>query len=206
MQSISFSGVDGSGKSTQLTLLKNTLEQRGKKVYYFHAVEFSLANRINRLLKGEKNFVPGKEKAVTRATFLSLCLRLKFLFIDMVRYWFLHKKLQKERYDYVISDRFFFDSLINVEFLSQQTAFRSLILWGVNILARWMPKTDFRFYFSLTAEDILSRERVPEQGREYLEQKNALFQKRITQWRFHVIDASQSKESIFSHISSELSI
>ena len=46
MEYITFSGVDGSGKSTQLELLREYLIGKGFKVAYFHAVEFSFANRI----------------------------------------------------------------------------------------------------------------------------------------------------------------
>ncbi|HLN19060.1 MAG TPA: hypothetical protein VK255_02730, partial [Patescibacteria group bacterium] len=37
MNIITISGLDGSGKSTQIDMLKSFLESQGKKVFYFHA-------------------------------------------------------------------------------------------------------------------------------------------------------------------------
>ena len=47
-------GLDGSGKSTQIELLKNYLEAQDKKVFYFHAVDFSIAKKISQSA-GEKD-------------------------------------------------------------------------------------------------------------------------------------------------------
>lgn len=197
MKLITLSGVDGSGKSTQVELLRAYLVSQGKKVAYFHAVEFSLANKIARCLKGNKAFEPGKEKAVTKASWLSLILREKFLFIDMIRFCFLRASLRRQGYDYILSDRSFFDSIINLEYLTKNIRFLSWpIRWGIDFLAKYTPKGDIRFYFDLTPEAIMARDRAPEQGIDYLRTKMGLFKERATQWNLIMIDAEQSKEDM----------
>lgn len=189
MKIIAFSGVDGSGKSTQKELTKKYLEDTGYQVAYFHATEFSLANRI---LRKEKSFTPGSTPAVTEASFFSILTRIFFLFLDGLRFFFYKIQLKRQHVDYLVTDRFFQDSLINIVYLSKNP----LILLKVIFLSWLLPKPSQTFYLQLSPEDILKRDLVPEQGIEYLKDKIEIYNNPPFTWNPYILDATQSPDDI----------
>lgn len=197
MKIITISGLDGSGKSTQVEMLKNYLESQNKRVFYFHAIEQGFAKKVVKFrnkycllcrLAGKCD-TGYKEKSVVKANAVQIFLRKVFLRIDGWQFNKLRNKLDNLGYDYILSDRYFYDSAINIEYLS-----------GSQYEAPFLFSPGISIYLRVSPEFIMHRERVPDQGLNYLKKKNELYENKINVWNMKVVEGNRDKNVIFEEI------
>lgn len=202
MRIISISGLDGSGKSTQTQLLKSHLESQGKRVFYFHAIAFSLATKLSNLKKKYCLICKIKgacktdttSKSVTSANWLQIQLRKIFLRIDICRFKNFVEKLNRKGYDYIISDRFFQDAFVNIAYLENSQ-------YGFSRNLKTEIKNITQIYLRNDPGRIMKREQKPEQGITYLEDKKILYDRYFQNYSdTAIIDGDQKKESVFEEI------
>lgn len=195
MKIITISGLDGSGKSTQIHLLKEKLAQKGNRVYDFHMIDFSIGNKMLRKKSESKK---QKSGAKTSANFLSIFLRKIALLIDLLRFRRLAKKLSKKDYDYLVTDRYFYDQIVNILFLSSVETGPPPV-WQ-KIAEKLILLPDTAVYLKTKPFIIAKRYPEIEQSIEYLKKKHRIFNKLSKKWQLISINGCKPIEDVQENI------
>ena len=120
-----------------------------------------------------------------------------------MRFKKLYNKLEKEGFDYILSDRYFYDGLLNIFYLSQKKGAKLL---EKELSSLKIPKPDVAVYLKAEPEIIMRRERTPDQGIKYLKAKEILYAEASRYWELLTIDGDRPPEEIFSEIKKALQI
>ncbi len=193
MKIISISGIDGSGKSTQVERLKDDLEKNGKTVQYFHVLDFSIANTTLRRRPKDK-----KSKSVTSAGFFKIFLRKIGLLIDLTRFKKYYDRLEKAGNDYVITDRYFYDQIVNILYLEGERNIKGLL----GSAEKKIVPPDYYIFIDVSPDAVLNREKSIDQSPDYLHDKRKLYRIFCKRWKMTVIDGEQSRDEVFEELQS----
>jgi len=198
MKIITFSGIDGSGKTSQMEKIHQYLSAKGKKVQKFHLIEFSLANKIKRASFSKK----GSSFSKTTASRGAILLRKIAFVIDAIRFQIYFRK-NFSKIDFLLSDRFFQDQAINIFFLENKTNIISKPIW-LRIGEFFLPSNIQNYCFLLKPEIAKERKQDENQDLQYYQKKDQLFRKAEKIWKFQYIKADKSKEEIYNQIKNKL--
>ena len=158
---ISFSGIDGAGKSTQIDALLQHLRHRGDRfrlyTFWDDVVAFSRYRESlsTRLFKGEKG-VGSPERPVVRrdknvTSPLVVVLRLLLYALDALRSLAVVSGRASRDLDFVIFDRYLYDELANLPL--QHWPIRAY----VRLLLQVAPKPDLAFVLDADPEAAVVR-------------------------------------------------
>ena len=182
---ITFSGLDGSGKSTLVDYLKESLEKEDRKVAVSHMnYDVGLYSALRYLAKktvlrksGAVSHAPreqafnGKFKSRAARLRYSLVwnrgLRILIYPVDIAIFVLYRFYVEKVNRQILIMDRYFYDTLVDVTGASRSLRFRFL---------SWLtPRPTLPLYLDITAEKAF--ERKEEYSVDYLNRRRLSYQK-----------------------------
>jgi len=167
---VSFSGIDGAGKSTQIANLRARLQDAGMRVVLVTFWDdVARLKRIREgaghtLFKGEKG-VGSPEKPVNRRdknvrSWPMSLVRLGLYFVDALSLRATVAKAVRSGADFVICDRYIYDELANLNL--GNPAARAY----VRMIMKLVPRPDVSYF--LDADPIAARARKPEYPLDFL--------------------------------------
>lgn len=201
---ISFSGIDCSGKSTQIEKVAEALEQDGKKckIVWSRGGYTPLLEWVKSMLRSDKNqdeqgHAEYRERVHANPRKRKLLLWLSIF--DMALYYGIYFRILDLRKT-IVADRYIWDSYIDFKIKYSEIDFEKWLIW--KLLKRVYLKPKVSLIYTIPAEESVYRSSLKKEPfPETVEQRRVRidwYVKEIESGRWeHRIDASKSIEEVF---------
>lgn len=162
---LAFSGLDCSGKSTQIDLLKDYFIKNNKKQLVFwsrggYTPGFQKLKYILRRISGKKLQTPGfslqREKALSKPFIRRIWLTIAML--DLIYYYAFYLRLKKLLNYNIICDRYLMDTNIDFKLTYPQDETEKWFLW--KLLKIVAPRPDYHFVLTISVEESQKRSKL----------------------------------------------
>jgi thymidylate kinase len=195
---ITFSGLDGSGKSTLVECLRESLEKRNKRVMVFHmyydvgllACARAVVNKIggkrttpeSQSAHAPRELSGGRQTMAARVRYAlawNKSLRLCVYPFDLVIFLCYRLYIEKVKKRVLIMDRYFYDTLVDVSGAGGR--------YGVRLLSRLTPTPSVPVLVDISAEEAFARK--GEHSVDYLSRRRLSYQKLFPKGRGAIVIA-----------------
>ena len=210
---ITFGGLDGAGKSTQIALLTDYLAKSGRKPVYIWS-----RGGYTTLLQGLKALsrrllsrsLPPSGNSPQRSSALSKWwvrrLWLSLALLDLLWVYGVQIRWHRYRGRIVLSDRYLWDTAIDFRLNFPQEKLDDYWLW--RFLGRISPEPDAAFLMLVTVEESVRRSEMKGEpfpdAPDSLRQRLACYQDLVPRVPFQVLDGSQPITTLFNRILTHL--
>jgi thymidylate kinase len=167
---VSFSGIDGAGKSTQIEALCTRMKEDGLRVLLIRFWDdIATLTRLredagHRIFKGDKGVgspsAPIERRDKNVSSWPMTSVRLFLYFIDAISVRLAVEKALHSEADLVVFDRYIYDELANL------TLSKPFVRAYVRLIMKIVPKPDISYL--LNADPVAARARKPEYPLEFL--------------------------------------
>jgi thymidylate kinase len=210
---ITFSGLDGAGKSTQIALLTDYLVKSGRRPVYiwtrggYTSVLEGLKTLSRRFLS--RRLPPSGDSPQRSYAFSKWWVRrlwLSLALLDLLWVYGVQIRWRRYRGRVVLCDRYVWDTAIDFRLNFPQEKLDYYWLW--RLLGRISPQPDAAFLMLLSVEESVRRSEMKGEpfpdSPEVLRQRLAYYQDLIPRVPCHVLDGSQPIATLFKRILTDL--
>ena len=206
---IVISGIDGSGKSTQINLLANKLKNLGfsnSKIWTRggYTPLFSYLKLVLRFFVGSQNIPSGKSKKRSKIlnNFFMGNLWVNLAIIDLIIFWSIYLRIKMLFFDFILCDRYLLDTFIDFKINFSRIKLNKNFLWI--LLCNTIVQPDLAFMLILPfleSQKRLSYKKEPFPDEyEVAQYRYFLYSENISDFNYENINANLSSNLVQENI------